>query len=248
MLLLKVFEIIGTIAFAISGALVGMQKKLDLFGVTFLGIITAVGGGIFRDIILGNTPPTAFVKPNYCFISIITSISIFYLYPRIAKKYKKYTNKNVDELEMINKYTNMTKDQILRLINKQNQMITLKRIILISDAIGLATFTAVGSNLAFYNVRSNLFLVVCMGFVTGVGGGILRDTFVQDTPLIFRKEIYAVASIIGGISFYVCKVNKLNYMIAFYLCFTLTFVSRMIAMKLNLNLPKFNSDKYKIRL
>ena len=55
-----VLEMIGTIAFAISGAFVGIQKKMDLFGVTILAMTTAVGGGIVRDIILDVTPPAAF--------------------------------------------------------------------------------------------------------------------------------------------------------------------------------------------
>ena len=56
MFLLNSFEIIGTIAFAISGAVTGIEKKLDLFGITFLAIITAVGGGMIRDIFVGNVP------------------------------------------------------------------------------------------------------------------------------------------------------------------------------------------------
>ena len=78
MVLLNSFEIIGTIAFAISGAVTGIEKKLDLFGIIFLAVLTAVGGGIFRDIIIGNTPPTAFVNPTSAIISIITALVVFF--------------------------------------------------------------------------------------------------------------------------------------------------------------------------
>lgn len=72
-----VLEVIGPIAFAISGAIVGVEKKMDLFGVVMLGMTTAIGGGIFRDLLLGVTPPNALVDPVYAMISIFVSLIIF---------------------------------------------------------------------------------------------------------------------------------------------------------------------------
>jgi uncharacterized membrane protein YeiH len=72
-----VLEIIGTIAFAVSGAMVGLKKKMDIFGVAILGLTTAVGGGILRDIILGITPPKTFQNPTYALIAIFISIIVF---------------------------------------------------------------------------------------------------------------------------------------------------------------------------
>ena len=60
-----ILEMIGTIAFAASGALVGSEQKMDIFGVSVLGVITAVGGGMIRDVTLGITPPGVFQKPVY---------------------------------------------------------------------------------------------------------------------------------------------------------------------------------------
>lgn len=77
MQLLFVLEIIGTIAFAISGALVGIQKKMDVFGVVVLGLTTAVGGGILRDLILNITPPAAFRNPVFAVIAIVAGIVLF---------------------------------------------------------------------------------------------------------------------------------------------------------------------------
>jgi uncharacterized membrane protein YeiH len=85
MVLFSSFELIGTIAFSISGALIGIDKKLDLFGIIFLAVTTAVGGGVFRDIIIGSTPPTAFVNPISCIISIITALIVFFYYESINK-------------------------------------------------------------------------------------------------------------------------------------------------------------------
>ncbi len=75
--LLQFLEIMGTIAFAISGAVLGIRKGMDIFGVSILGLTTGVGGGIIRDLIVGNTPPLTFRDPTYLVISIITSIIVF---------------------------------------------------------------------------------------------------------------------------------------------------------------------------
>ena len=202
MFLLDIFEIIGTIAFAISGALIGIRKELDIFGVTFLAITTAVGGGIFRDVFLGNTPPTAFVKPIYCFISILSALLTFVFHKKILK---------------------------------------LKNIIFILDAIGLGTFTGIGSTTAMaYNIDKP-FLVISMGLLTGVGGGILRDVFVKDIPLVFRREIYAIASILGASSLYYAYSYFKNTL-PLYICFIFTFTIRIIAVKYNLHLPVLRAD------
>lgn len=72
-----VCEILGTIAFSVSGALVGIQKKMDVFGVAMLGLITAVGGGVIRDLIIGVNPPKAFQDPLYALIAIAVAIITF---------------------------------------------------------------------------------------------------------------------------------------------------------------------------
>ena len=82
-----IFEMIGTIAFAISGALKAVKNKMDLFGVISLGIITATAGGVMRDIIAGSFPPSAFVHPVYVLTAGITSLVVFlYAYFRYTRK------------------------------------------------------------------------------------------------------------------------------------------------------------------
>ena len=73
-----ILEIIGTIAFAISGALVGIEKRMDILGVAILGATTAVGGGIIRDLLLGSTPPQALRHPLYLIIAVCSAIVIFF--------------------------------------------------------------------------------------------------------------------------------------------------------------------------
>ena len=88
MKLLVLLEIIGTVAFAISGAIVGIQKKMDIFGVSILGLTAAVGGGILRDLILNITPPAAFVNPVFAITAVIVSIIVFIrpIYSSIERK------------------------------------------------------------------------------------------------------------------------------------------------------------------
>ena len=74
-----ILEMIGTVAFAASGALVGSEQKMDIFGVTVLGVITAVGGGMIRDVTLGIIPPGVFQKPVYAAVAVLTSVLVFFL-------------------------------------------------------------------------------------------------------------------------------------------------------------------------
>jgi len=80
------FEIVGVIAFAISGALVGIEKKMDILGISILGLSVACGGGVIRDLVLGITPPMTFRNPVYATIAILTSIAVFIYETRSTKK------------------------------------------------------------------------------------------------------------------------------------------------------------------
>ena len=74
---LFLFEMLGTIAFAASGAVLGVRKGLDVFGVCILGLTTACGGGMVRDVLLGNTPPAAFQNPTASAVAVVTSLIMF---------------------------------------------------------------------------------------------------------------------------------------------------------------------------
>ena len=75
--MLLIFELIGTVAFAVSGAITAIGKKMDILGVATLGIVTAVGGGVIRDLILGLTPPATFSNPVYALVALSVSVIIF---------------------------------------------------------------------------------------------------------------------------------------------------------------------------
>ena len=75
------FELIGVVAFAISGAVLGSRKGMDLFGVAMMGMTTAVGGGILRDVLLGLTPPAALRDPLQALVGIAVSLVVFIVIP-----------------------------------------------------------------------------------------------------------------------------------------------------------------------
>ena len=78
-----IFELVGTVAFAASGAMTGIKKNMDIFGVCILALTTAVGGGVIRDLILGNTPPATFQDPIYATVAVLTSLVLFL--PRVRR-------------------------------------------------------------------------------------------------------------------------------------------------------------------
>lgn len=86
-------EILGTIAFAVSGAYTAIEKKMDIFGVVILGTTTAVGGGIIRDVILNSSPPIAFKEPSYALTAVLVSLILFL--PRIRPVFKTTTGTRI---------------------------------------------------------------------------------------------------------------------------------------------------------
>ena len=75
---LFIIELLGTVAFAASGALTGIEKRMDIFGVAILGVVTAVGGGVIRDLVIGITPPKAFQDPVYLIVALVVSVVLFF--------------------------------------------------------------------------------------------------------------------------------------------------------------------------
>jgi uncharacterized membrane protein YeiH len=106
------------------------------------------------------------------------------------------------------------------------------------DALGLGVFTAIGATFAFQLFGMNFLAMVMAGMLTAVGGGILRDMFVNEIPMVFVKELYASASFLGVVVFYVILFAKFQIEVATIGAIVVTTVLRLVAMKYNWNLPK----------
>lgn len=165
-----VMEMLGTIAFAASGAMVGVERNMDIFGVCVLGVVTSVGGGMIRDIVLGIIPPSVFQDPVYAAVATVTSCMVFLVL---------YLKR-----ELLEGHFRETYDKVM----------------LVMDSIGLGIFTVVGVNTGIRSgYVDETFLLVFLGTITGVGGGLLRDMMAGVPPYIFVRHVYACASIIGAI-------------------------------------------------
>ncbi|UXK07622.1 trimeric intracellular cation channel family protein [Shewanella putrefaciens] len=109
----------------------------------------------------------------------------------------------------------------------------------VADAFGLALFTVIGAEKAL-NMGLSGMIAVVMGLITGVGGGIIRDLLCRQIPMVLRTEIYATASIIGGIGYTVSLTYGMNEKTALFLAMTSTLIIRLSAIKWHLSLPAFD--------
>ena len=110
------------------------------------------------------------------------------------------------------------------------------------DAIGLGVFTVIGATFAYNLVGMNFLVIVLAGMLTAIGGGILRDIFVNQTPIVFVKELYASASFIGAVLFYFTLLITNELYAATIIGLVITTVLRLVAMKYNWNLPRVKSS------
>lgn len=195
-------DMLGSAVFAISGVIVAGRAKMDPIGVIVLGVVTAIGGGTIRDVIL-KTPPVFWIAdPTDLYIAIFTSLIAMGLL-KIPHKLPKLT-------------------------------------LPVLDAIGLAVFVGIGVNKAISAGAHDL-IAVCMGVITGVGGGVIRDMLAREVPMVLRDDIYATACLIGG------SVHVITY---FYFALPLdeattlgiitTLSIRLAAIHWRLKLPKFS--------
>ena len=201
-------EIIGTVAFAASGAMLAIDRDLDLFGVLLLGVTTAVGGGIMRDVLLGIFPPNAFSNSIYVAMAFATSLAVFLFAYLKEEPYWKQRAKM---------------DRVVNLLDA------------IGLGIFSVAGAQMAMNRGF---ADNAFLCIFMGMMTGVGGGILRDMMSQAIPFVLKKRIYAVASIAGAAAYFALTQADISRSGAMLAGVMLTVAIRMLATHYAWDLPK----------
>ena len=197
MTVLYFIDILGTMVFAISGALAGRDKKLDFFGIAAVGLITAIGGGTVRDILLGSTP-VGWME-DLIYLSVIgAGILISLLFGKVVRK--------------------------------------LRRTFFMFDTVGIAVFTVLGLQKAL-TLGVHPVIAIMMGMVSAVFGGVIRDIVCNEIPLIFRKEIYALTCLCGGIIFVL--MDKLGMDQTYNIVTTVLFIVsfRILAVAFKWQLP-----------
>ncbi|MGM9759984.1 MAG: trimeric intracellular cation channel family protein [Parabacteroides sp.] len=192
----------GTFAFAISGIRLASAKQFDWFGAFVVGVVTAVGGGTIRDVLLNSTP-FWMQQPSYLTISALA---------------------------------------LLFVIIFRKHMITLNNTFFIFDAIGLGLFGLVGIEKAL-TFGFPMWVAICMGTITGAFGGMIRDILINEEPLIFRKDIYALACVFGGIVYYICtELTALPTSVVQGISAISIFLARVISVKYHISVPVLKGE------
>lgn len=202
----EIIELVGVVAFAMSGVLVGIEYGFDMFGIFVLAFLTALGGGLVRDMVLGARPPVCFAEPAYIIcVAVTVAVALIFL--------KIFDSKLA--------VTGITR---------------LKTLINFFDAIGLGIFAITGTECAMKipEFASNPLLCVACGLLTSIVGGMMRDVLATRKPVVLRKEIYALAALIGSILYYYVK-PVWDDMAATYICALIVVVIRMVSLHRGIN-------------
>ncbi|WP_452219615.1 trimeric intracellular cation channel family protein [Lacinutrix salivirga] len=192
-----IIDILGTIAFSISGVLVALSKRMDPFGILIIAFVTAVGGGTLRDVLIGETPVSWMKDMTFVYVVLASTI--------LAVLFK-------------------------------SKIDYLRKSLFLFDTIGIGLYTVVGVE---KGISAGLHPIICiaLGTMSACFGGVIRDILCNEIPVIFRKEIYATACILGGIAYFIIKRLPLEGNFVFIIAGLVVIVTRILAVKFKLRLP-----------
>lgn len=208
----KVIETLGVVAFSISGSMIAIRRKTDLFGVILLSIITALGGGLTRDVVFSFSPPSIFSSRDYLLISFLISIIVFLF----AKKFSETYLHNETRIEHIND-------------------------IFDALGLGIFAVMGVKVGIE-HGFADNAIISLSCGLITCICGGMLRDVLTNSMPFVLEKRIYALAALGGGAVYYLLfsyseQINITDEL-AIIIGVAVTFILRILAMTFKWNMPK----------
>ncbi len=196
MTLILLIDILGTLAFAISGVLTALHKRLDIFGILIIAFVTAVGGGTLRDLLIDAN--VAWMR-NLTYVYVIFGATVF------AVIFRKKLNH-------------------------------IRRSLFLFDTIGIALYTIVGVE---KGIAAGFHPIICiaLGTMTACFGGVLRDILCNEIPIIFRKEIYATACILGASAYFLLHYSPISEDFIVIISGAIVFTVRILAVYFNLSLP-----------
>ena len=196
-------EILGTAAFAVSGALAASRKNMDIFGFFVLALMPAVGGGTLRDVILDRHPVFWIDDVSYVIVALLAALVVF-----------------------LNAYQPGSRRQVLVWM----------------DALGLALFAAVGTEISL-EMNAGPIVAVMLGVATAVTGGMIRDIICNEIPLVLSREIYATAAFVAGVSFVLMDYIGMDDSIALGVAVVAGFITRALSIRFNWSLPSARSRR-----
>jgi uncharacterized membrane protein YeiH len=199
--LVHFFDILAAIVFAVSGSLVASRKGLDVMAFMWFAVITGVGGGTVRDLIL-NVPVFWVQDPVYVTACLVTAVVMHLVAPLVESRFKT---------------------------------------LLWFDAFGLALVTVAGTVKAS-DVGAPALVAIAMGTVTGIVGGILRDTLGHVPSVLLSHEVYVTASVLGACTYVGLNDLGAGRLAAMIAGFLVTFGVRSLAIKFGWSLPVFRES------
>ncbi len=206
-----ILEVLGVIAFSISGAMIAIRRKTDYFGVVLLAIITTLGGGLTRDVVLSFSPPAFFSMKSYIIISAVIATIVFLF----ARKFSHTYLENELKIEHINDVFDAL-------------------------GLGIFAVMGVKVAFDHGHTDDALISITC-GLLTGICGGMLRDVLTNNTPFVLVKRIYAIAALAGSSVYYILHIYAgalhITDELALILGFAVTFILRILAMTFKWNMP-----------
>lgn len=202
--ILRLFDLLGAAVFALSGALEARRKRMDIFGVATVALVTALGGGTLRDLLLHAGAVFWIADPLPVVVATAVAVLTFFAnFPLVPLS---------------------------------------RRVLLVADAAGLALFTVLGVQEALA-YGASFVVAVIMGMISGVVGGIIRDILCNTIPLVLRREVYATASLAGGVMFLGLAQTPLPLSWRMTLAILTVFTLRVAALHFHLSLPRARGDK-----
>lgn len=192
----NIIDLLGTLAFAISGIRLASQKQMDWFGAYIIGLVTAIGGGTIRDLLLGATP-FWMLQESYV---VVTGVALFFT------------------------------------VKLQQRIFKLGQTLFLFDTIGLGLFTMVGV-MKTEELGFPIWVCIAMGTITGSVGGVLRDVLINEVPLLFRKDIYALTSVAGGGVYFLGKYFDFMSLETSIVGALVIIVLRLLVVKFHWQLP-----------
>ena len=197
-------EMLGTAAFAVSGALAASRKRMDIFGFCVLALMPAVGGGTIRDIIIDRVPVFWVSDNRYILVAIIAALVVFFAPHRRPG---------------------------------------IRREILVwADALGLALFAALGTEICLQYDTGPL-VAVMLGVTTAVTGGMIRDVICNEIPLILSREIYATAAFAASLAFVAADRLAFSDNASLAIAVVTGLLIRGLAIVYNWSLPSFGTTR-----
>ena len=205
---LVIIQAVGAISFTVSATIYAIHKRADVIGALIFSLLTCFGGGVIRDLVLGNIPPSILVDKTLIVIALMSAVVCIVCY-------------HLGFIKRVSRFADRHQHSFL---------------IEFTDALGLASFLISGLEIARESGKTGFVILLFSGCITAVGGGILRDVCSATIPAVFRKHIYLIPVIIASV-FFILTYKHMNEVLCIIITMAIVITIRMLAFGLKWNLP-----------